>query len=1144
MNQMSPEKKREMLARLLHERIAKHRLALAEQVGKDDGARPVTVGEAPLRRIPRGGDLPLSFGQERIWFLEQLLPEGLFYNVTERFGLSGRLDVELLRRSIEALIRRHEVLRTTYPSVDGRPVQRIGPPAPPHFQVVDLRSSIDRDDEARRLILAQAKTPFDLAAGPLLRTLLLQLADEDCILAVTVHHIAIDGWSLRLFMQELAAFYSAFVETREPNLPVLPVQYADFADWHRRWLDGDLLAKQRSYWLDHLGSQPPTLNLRTDYVRPSVRKFDGATCYSVIAPGLFRKLRELSREQGVTLFTTLLASFSTLLMRYTGQDDFILGTLNAGRVRPEIEPLMGFFANTLALRIDLSGNPTFREVLARTHKVVVGAYEHGAFPFDRLVEELKPERGMDRNPLAQVFLNMLNLWKRDELAFSDLRVRSLGGLDIHAVADEITLFVAEGHDSADLCYVYSTELFSAKTIERMAEHFLTLLGTLAANPDERIGTAALMAEGERKTVEKISAGAGLSFAVTAPLHRLFEAQVRMRPDAVAVSCCDAHLSYADLNRRANSVGRELRKLGVGPNTVVGLCVERTLDLAIGVLGILKAGGAYVPLDPRDPQDRLSFILGDAGVTTVVTRHQTQGALPEMRGIKMLLLEEALANVESAPIDDIVGGSRSDDLAYIIYTSGSTGQPKGVLITHANVVRLFLSSEAWFNFGHTDVWALFHSIAFDFSVWEFWGPLLYGGRLVIVPFAISRDPREFLSLLAHEGVTVLNQTPSAFRQLIEEDRIAEPQISTSLRTVIFGGEALDLHTLRGWVERHGDMKPRLVNMYGITETCVHVTYRTITRRDIETNTPSVGIPLPDLRIRLLDGHGQLVPIGVPGEIYVGGAGLAKGYLNRPALTAERFVHDTSRPGNDRLYRSGDLGRWSESGELEYLGRIDQQVKIRGFRVEPGEIEAVLTEHSQVREAAVVLRSISGDDHLLAYVVCTNMSEPNAREELRAFLKDRLPIYMQPRSIEFLRSLPLNRNGKVDYRALPAPTLSINSSSRAAGSPTEERVVGIWSEVLGITGVGPNDNFFEQGGQSLLAVRVTARLRDEFRIDLSVGRLFELQTAALLAEHIDTVRGQSASTGQGGTDRMPTLRRISRDSVRRPINVTETPSGDDQ
>jgi amino acid adenylation domain-containing protein len=1124
------DQKRQLLARLLKEK----KREMQATASKD--RQPSSSARLRVQSVARVSNPELSFAQERIWFLEQLQPESLFYNVFERFGFSGCLDAELLRRSIEVVVGRHDVLRSTYSEIGGRPVQRIQPPSSWELQFFDLRKtySEDRDLEVWRLLTIQAKTRFDLVTGPLLRTALLQLEDQEFVLALTVHHIAIDGWSLRLLMHEIAACYLAFVEERPTLLPDVSLQYSDFAHWQRHWLTGDVLESHRKYWFDQLGKRPPNLDLPTDHVRPANRTFAAETYYAVVPFPVITGLRELSRREGVTLFTTLLAAFSTLMMRYTGQDDFVMGSLIAGRVRPEVEHMLGCFINTLALRMDLSGNPTFREMIARTRDVVFGAHSHEAYPFERLVEDIKPERGLSSNPLAQVFLNMLNFWKREEILLPGLRFFPIGGLDVHAVADGITLFVSEGQEHADFCYAYSSELFESATIERMAAHFSTLLEGVVAKPDEHIWDIPLLPEAERNAIEDFTVGTGQSFPTDAPLHRLFEDQARSRPDAVAVSFKGLSLSYAEVNSRANLLAQRLHEVGIGPDDLVGLCVDRSPELIIGILGILKAGGAYVPLDPRDPEDRLSFILTDTAARVLVTQKAVQASLPALSDIDLVVLEEVLANPDATTTANSDGGAGPNNLAYVIYTSGSTGQPKGVLVTHANVVRLLAATELYYNFTSEDVWPLFHSFAFDVSVWELWGALAYGGRLVVVPYITSRDPDAFLQLILQEHVTVLNQTPSAFRLLMEADRKADPPVSTALRLIIFAGEALDIQSLRPWFQRHGDSQPKLVNMYGITETCVHVTYRPITWHDVEANVGSViGVPMPDLRITLLDNYGHLVPFGVPGEIYVGGPGLARGYLNRPQLTAQRFIADPKHPG-ERLYRSGDLARREPNGELKYLGRIDQQVKIRGFRVELGEIEAALGEHPNVRESVVVVRASAGGDRLTGYVVPAAGNASSLADELRTHLKRKLPPYMIPQAIVLLPALPLNRNGKIDRRALPElePEPDNTSGPCRKLTPTEERLAHIWCELLGAKSIGANDNFFEKGGQSLLAVRMVARAREAFGIDLSVSRLFEFQSLADLASHVDAERTASALRALSGSDtKIPALTRVPRDSVRR-------------
>jgi amino acid adenylation domain-containing protein len=1097
MSEPRPDEKRELLARLLRQRSARP--------ASGDELRPVTVAEAPeIVVVPRTGDLPLSFGQERVWFLEQLQPESLFYNVIERFRFQGALDVDALRRSAELLQARHEAMRTTFPTVEGQPVQRIAPPGPWSLPLVDLRGLDDpaREAEGRRLMTALAKKPFDLATGPLLRTTLYRMADNEYVLAVAVHHIVIDGWSMMHFLRELLACYEALSSGRVPSLPTLSVQYADYAVWQRKWLGGTALEESRAYWKRALGHRPPVLDLPTDRPRPAQRTFEGRNHNAVVPPALLGALRELSRAEGVTLFTTLLTGFAALLMRYSGQDDFVIGTLVNGRERPQLENVLGFFVNTLALRIDLSDDPTVRDALQRVRETVVGAHAHGSLPFEQLVEEIQPGRTLSGNPLAQVFLNMLNYGLREDSALPGLCVTPLSGVDLHTVADQITLFVTEGSGQLALGFTYSTELFDEATVVRLAEHLGILLNGMVASPSLRLSELPLLTEAERTALERRATPAARLDVPRGALHRRFEEQAAARPDAVALRCEGAQLTYRELDEHADSLARRLRTLGVGPDVVVGLCAGRSLELVVGMLGILKAGGAYLPLDPTYPPERLAFMLADSGASVVLAARSARAALPTA-AVEVVEIEETLAGSEPQPPEPApTRASCPGDLAYVIYTSGSTGTPKGVLVTHANVLRLLDATDPWFRFSADDIWTLFHSFAFDFSVWELWGALAYGGRLVVVPYAISRDPVSFREMLLRERVTVLNQTPSAFRQLIDADRMAPAALGRDLRVVIFGGEALDPHSLAWWIERYGDEHPRLVNMYGITETCVHVTYRPITRADLEAGKGSViGVPIPDLTVRLLDRHGRLVPFGVPGEIHVGGPGLARGYLNRPELTAERFVPDPLLPG-ERLYRSGDMARWLGDGDLEYLGRADDQVKIRGFRVEPGEIEATLARHPAVRMAAVLIRKDGGVERLVAYVVPEAGVASLAVEALRAHVQESLPAYMVPDFFVELAALPITANGKLDRSALPPPAQEPVDRSDAPGNQTEAAIAEIWSDVLGRP-CGIHSDFFALGGHSLLATQVQARLHARLGVRVPVRTLFEAPTIARLAERVDAL-----------------------------------------
>ncbi len=713
---------------------------------------------------------------------------------------------------------------------------------------------------------------------------------------------------------------------------------------------------------------------------------------------------------------TLLAGFAALLHRHSGQDDLCVGTPVAGRTRLETEPLIGFFVNTLVLRADLAGEPSFRQLLARVRRSALSAYAHQDLPFEKLVGELAPRRDLSRQPLVQVTFALQNA-PMPELAAPGLTLAPLA-VDTATAKFDLSLTVVPGARDLQAIFEYATDLFDDDRIERMAGHLRNLLEAAAADPDTPVSRLPMLGETERRQVLVEWSGGRMSTPPGPCLHDLFAVQAARRPDAVALTDGGDAFTYADLDRRSDAVARRLRALGAGPETLVGLCAERSPDLVIGMLGILRAGAAYVPLDPDYPRDRLAFMVEDSAAPIVLTQRGLHDRLPAT-GARLLDLDHLDAPARSAPAPaSAPDRGLPDSAAYVMYTSGSTGRPKGVAVTHHQVVRLFDATRSLFGFDERDVWTLFHSFAFDFSVWELWGALAHGGRLVIVPYRVSRSPEAFHALLAAERVTVLNQTPSAFRELVRADQAAGVRArELALRTVIFGGEALELETLRPWFERHGDQRPRLVNMYGITETTVHVTHRALSAADLEAGRASViGAPLPDLSLYLLDRHGQPVPIGVPGEICVGGAGVARGYFRRPALTAERFVPDRFG-GGGRLYRSGDLARHRSDGELEYLGRADQQIKLRGFRIETGEIEAALLDHPAVRQCAVVVRDRSGepgDRRLVAYVVATARrptSAPTWPGACRA--------YMVPSAFVALERLPLTAQGKLDRAALPEP-----------------------------------------------------------------------------------------------------------------------------
>ncbi|BAY41877.1 amino acid adenylation domain-containing protein (plasmid) [Nostoc sp. NIES-2111] len=1057
---------------------------------------------ATITPASRDKNLPLSFAQQRLWFFDQFEPGSPSYNLPRTVRLQGKLNIDALSASLNEIIRRHEILRTSFAISHGQPIQVISPSLNLQLPIVDLQyiPQQQREAELHRLAKTEAETGFDITQAPLLRAKLLQLDEEDYVILLTLHHIISDGWSTDILIREVAALYTAFCAGRSSPLPQLPIQYADFALWQRQWLEGEALKNQLAYWRKQLSGELPILQLPTDHPRPIVQTYAGKTLSFVLPKNLSEELKTLSKQEGITLFMTLLAAFKTLLYRYTNQTDILVGSPIANRNRAEIENLIGFFVNTLVLRSNLSGNPTFHDFLKQVRDVALGAYAHQDLPFEKLVEEIQPERNLSHNPLFQVMFVLQNAPMR-QLELPELRVEPLENKSTTAKFD-LTLVIEAVEQGLIANFEYNTDLFDEITISRLAANFEVLLQGIITNPQQKIGELPLLTATEEQQL--LAWGEGESKRPPEIcLHQLFEAQVEKTPDAVAVVFENQQLTYRELNAKANQLAHHLQKLGVKPEVLVGICVERSLFMVISILAVLKAGGAYLPLDPAYPQERLGYMLTDAQVEVVLTQKHLLEALPAHNAQTVYLdSEENLFTTQSTA--NPISNATPHNLAYVIYTSGSTGQPKGVLINHSNVVRLFATVQPWYNFAQHDVWTLFHSYAFDFSVWEIWGALVYGGKLVVVPYWVSRTPEAFYQLLSQEQVTVLNQTPSAFRQLIQVEQSTGKILDLNLRLVIFGGEALDIQSLQPWFARHGDKSPQLVNMYGITETTVHVTYRPLTQADLHSSASVIGRPIADLQVYLLDKNQQLVPIGVPGEMYIGGAGLARGYLNRPDITQERFIiHPLSKQG--KLYKSGDLARYLPNGDIEYLGRIDHQVKIRGFRIELGEIESALNQHPNVQTNVVIAREDKpGEQRLVAYLVSKSLQEINT-SELRSFLEEKLPSYMLPTAFVILDQLPLTPNGKVDRKALPTPdtTTGLSANFVPPRTPIEQIIADIWAEFLGQEKIGIYDNFFDLGGHSLLATQVISRLREVFKIDLPLRNLFENPTVINLVELIEAI-----------------------------------------
>ncbi len=1101
-------------------------------VGQLAAAIPVvSSGGVPvIPVIPRPGEpapfyAQQSFAQQRLWFLHEFAPERAEYATRVGLRLRGELDLDALNVAFTGLLARHESLRTTFEQVDGQGMQVVHPPSVVSLPVLDLTGP-DRAAELDRVLAVQSSRPFDLSQGPLMRPQLVRLGDQDHALLLVLHHIITDGWSMGVLLEELSALYRAAAHHEAADLAPLPVQYADFAAWQRAALSGPVLDEGLDYWRRQLGGVTP-LELPTDRPRPAVRTSAGAMHEFVVPAEVTARLKELGRRQDCTLFMTLVACCQLLLHRWSGQDDITVGTVVSGRERTELTGLIGFFVNTLVLRSQVDSSRSFTQLLSSVRDTVLGALAHQEVPFERLVDELAPVRDTSRTPLFQAMVILQN----NTSLVPDLPGLEIEDLPLPVTTTNFDITVEFQESGAELlgAFVYNSDLFDAVTVGGMAQRLVVLLGGIAADPDCAISGLPWMSASERhRVLVEWNGSMGAEPGVT--LVEVFEAQVARAPGAVAVCCDGEGLSYGELNSRANRLARYLVECGAGPERFVGLVVPRSLEMVVAIVAVLKAGAAYLPVDPDLPVERIRHMFDDADPVVVLTTSSVLEVLSGVgSGVPCVVIDgaEDAALIAGRPGGDLTDADRRARLspinsAYAIYTSGSTGIPKGVVVSHHNVVRLFSATRHWFNFDERDVWSLFHSYAFDVSVFEIWGALLHGGRLVVVPFAVSRSPEEFLRLLVAQRVTVLSQTPSAFYPLLHAEGV-HPELGaqTTLRYVIFAGEALDLWRLAPWYARHRSNAGAavLVNMYGITETTVHTTYLALDAATVAAATASlVGVGIPDLRVYLLDAGLSPVPPGVTGEIYVGGAAVTRGYLNRPGLTAGRFLADPFGVPGTRMYRSGDLARWNSSGGLEFLGRADHQVKIRGFRIELGEIEAVLVGHPALAQAVVIARDAtsagtdgSGGQRLVAYLVATDSI---TTDELRAYLHESLPDYMVPAAFVLLDALPLNANGKLDRRALPAPEWGAGATTDhvAPRTDTEHTLAAIWADVLGVKCVGVMDNFFSLGGDSILSIQVMSRIRVALGVELSPRVLFVDPTVAGLAAAVaECVVPASAAIG---------------------------------
>ena len=1011
-----------------------------------------SAGSQPIGRRAGGGPVPLSFAQQRLWVLDRLDPGKPYFNIPEALRIRGALDIGALARALETIRERHEVLRSVFTLADGNPVQTVTPYEPSPPRVIDLGALPEaaHDAELMRLVEAEAAQPFDLERGPLLRILLLRLKDDVHFLLFTAHHIVFDGWSRDIFFSELASLYEAYRAGRPSPLPPLTIQYADFALWQREWLRGSVLEEQLSYWKRQLEGAPAVLELPTSRPRPPIQTFRGATESIVLSRPLKDAIRSLGQREGATLFMTMLAAFNVLLQRYSGREDIVLGSPVAGRNRSDIEGLIGFFVNTIVFRSDLSGDPTFRELLGRVREVAIGAYAHQDLPFEKLVEELNPERTLSHSPLFQVMMTF------QTASGAQPRLGSLSltpiGVAYETANYDLTLSIAENPDGLRMSLQYNTDLFEAWSAHGMLVNLEVLLEAIAKEPDRRLSQLPILTAPERERLLVEWNRTEAEYPRETTVHRMFEGQVERTPDAVAVEFEGKRLTYGELNGRSNQLARHLRSLGVGPEVLVALCLERSLDMVVALFGILKAGGAYLPLDPNYPDERLAFMLEDAKPPVVVTDRRLAKKLPG-RGARMVLLDGDRARVSREDAGNAALEILPENPAYVLYTSGSSGKPKGVVVPHRAVVNFLTSMRERPGIGSRDTLLAVTTLSFDIAGLELYLPLTVGASVVLASREVASSGPRLLEALVKSGATVMQATPSTWRMMVEAGWSGKSPLK-----VLCGGEALPRDLANQLLAR----ATSVWNLYGPTETTI---WSTLHRVSAENGPVPIGRPIANTKIYLLDARREPVPVGVPGEIHIGGAGVTRGYLHRPDLTAEKFVPDPfSGEAEARLYRTGDLGRYRPDGDIEYVGRLDEQVKLRGFRLEPGEIEAALITHPSVRDAVVVVREREGDRRLVAYLVGNREDVPRTAD-LRTFLKKTLPDPMIPSFFVLLEAFPRTPNGKIDRKALPDPGYVRPELERkyvAPRDPLELQLTQIWEKVLGVEPIGTRDDFVTKMG----------------------------------------------------------------------------------
>jgi amino acid adenylation domain-containing protein/non-ribosomal peptide synthase protein (TIGR01720 family) len=1115
----------------LQDNFSAEKLELLAYLLEEEGIEVSTTDTIPPRKT--NDNLPLSSAQQRLWFLQQLEPDNPFYNIPSALHLRGSVNVSILESCFNQIIQRHEILRTKFSSIDGKPIQIITPELKLTFPIIDLSNlpAKEKEIEAQRLNDLEAQTPFNLTMPPLLRSSLLRLNEAEYILLLTMHHIISDGWSTDILVNEIITLYQNAKGDREVylkgyrslTLPELTIQYADYAVWQHQWLQGDILNKQLDFWQQQLADIPPVLPLPLDKPRPHIQSYRGTKQAFVISPELTNALKTLTQQENCTLFMILLAAFKVLLYRYTAAEDIVVGSPIANRNRTEIEALIGFFVNTLVLRTNVADNPSFLELLARVKDCTLSAYANQDLPFDLIVESVKSDRHLSHTPLFQVMFVLQNA-PQSNMELPGLTWESLA-IEATTTKFDLTLLIEETETELKACWEYSTDLFNPETISRWSEHFQTLLSGLVANPQQPITQLPLLTLKEQQLLVEWNATQA-DYSLDKCIHQLFTEQAIKTPNAVAVIFGDSQLNYQELNSKANQLAHYLQQNGVKPEIIVGICCDRSLEMVISLLAVLKAGGAYIPLDPSYPPERLRFMVEDSNLAVLLTQAKLLDLVSNFP-VNTICLDDEEYIIAQNPSINPVNLNTLEHLAYVIYTSGSTGTPKGVMIPHRALCNHMLWMQTELPLNSSDKVLQKTPFSFDASVWEFYAPLLVGGTLVLAKPDGHQDPGYLTELIIKENITILQLVPSLLRVLL--DTFALPQCQ-SLRRVFCGGEILPWELQQRFYRQFEHCE--LYNLYGPTEAAIDTTYWLCPRQGEPIN--SIGKPISNVQVYILDADLQPVPIGIPGEIYIGGAGLARGYLNRPELTAEKFITVGAFRGsvgairpkglasrresplrNGKLYKTGDKGRYLPGGNIEFLGRIDNQVKLRGFRIELGEIETQLEQHLQIKQAVVEVREVETNrQRLVAYLVA-KQDYLLTSKELRSYLQERLPQYMIPGIFVCLESLPLTPNGKIDRHALPISEITSDyprdrNLTITPRNQIESTLMDIWTEVLQVDNIGIHDNFFELGGDSIISLQVIAKAKNE-GIQLTPKQIFQYQTIADLGTVANTITTQTVEQG---------------------------------